>query len=337
MVLNPTERTGKVSDERTARVKAAAAELGYVANFHARAMHLGRAETIGFALDYGEAGREVDDDPMDVGYFHHLTMGIEAVTHFVGHNLALIGPGQSERAVARGVRQLQERRLDALIIPAVLGSPRLTQLIDEAPDLPIVLIEHDGPTALPVVHYDEAEGVRRAVAHLAQLGHRRLVWLGPDHEGPLKRADLFRAAVQAAGLSGDTCLFTVPEPIHDRHALIGAADAAFRAHLQRQHGASGVMCYNDFTAVGACHAVLAAGRHIPQDLSVVGFDDFVAAYLHPRLTTVSHMLVGMGRRAAELALEMAEGATARAALRGRREVLVPELVLRDSTAAPSAP
>jgi LacI family transcriptional regulator len=125
MVLNPTERTGKVSVERTARVKAAAAQLGYVANFHARAMHLGRAETIGFALDYGEAGREVDDDPMDVGYFHHLTMGIEQKTHFVGNNLALIGPGLQERAVERGVRQLQERRLDALIIPAVLSSARL--------------------------------------------------------------------------------------------------------------------------------------------------------------------------------------------------------------------
>ena len=56
MVLNPTERTAKVSAERTARVRAVAEQLGYVANYHARAMHLGRSDTLGFALDYGQAG-----------------------------------------------------------------------------------------------------------------------------------------------------------------------------------------------------------------------------------------------------------------------------------------
>jgi DNA-binding LacI/PurR family transcriptional regulator len=334
MVLNPTERTAKVSDERTALVKAAAERLGYVANYHARAMHLGRAETIGFALDYGEAGRELDDEPMDVGYFHHLTMGIETETHFVGYNLALIGPGTEERAVARGIHQLQQRRLDALIIPAVLSSVRLSNLITEAPDLPIVLIEHDGKTDFPVVHYDEAEGVRRAVAHLAGLGHRRLLWLGPDQDGRRGRADYFSAAAQAAGVTGETCLFRVPEPVHDRHSLIRAASAALAGRMARERQFTGVVCYNDFTAVGAYDALLSAGLTIPRDISVVGFDDFVAAYLFPRLTTVSHMLVGMGRRATQLALEMAGGPAARAALRGRREVLVPELVLRASTAPP---
>lgn len=334
MVLNPTGKTAKVGDERTARVKAAAERLGYVANYHARAMHLGLAETIGFALDYGQAGRELDDDPMDVGYFHHLTMGIEAETHFVGYNLALIGPGTEERAVARGIRQLQQRRLDALIVPAVLSSVRLSSLISEAPDLPIVLIEHDGPSTFPVVHYDEAEGIRRAVVHLAELGHRRLLWLGPDQHGRRGRADHFSAASQAAGLQADTCFFTVPEPVHDRHSLIRASAGALAARIAGGRDFTGIVCYNDFTAVGAYDALLSAGVHIPQQVSVVGFDDFVAAYVHPRLTTVSHMLVGMGRRATQLALEMARGAPARAALRGRREMLVPELVVRASTAAP---
>lgn len=335
MVLNPTSKTGKVSEERTALVKMAAERLGYVANYHARAMHLGLAETIGFALDYGQAGRELDDAPMDVGYFHHLTMGIESETHFVGYNLALIGPGTHERAIERGIRQLLQRRLDALIVPAVLSSVRLSTLIREPPDLPIVLIEHDGPSALPVVHYDEAEGIRRAVQHLAGLGHRRLLWLGPDQDGRRGRAGQFGAALQAAGLEGETVFFTVPEPVHDRHSLIRAAGAALIRRLEAGRGFTGIVCYNDFTAVGAYDALLSTGVRIPQEVSVVGFDDSVAAYLHPRLTTVSHMLVGMGRRATQLALEMAGGAQARAAMRGRREVLVPELVVRASTAPPA--
>lgn len=331
MVLNPTERTAKVSDERTALVKAAAERMGYVANYHARAMHLGRAETLGFALDYGVAGEKTDDEPMGVGYFHHLTMGIEAQTHFVGYNLALIGPGVEERAVDRGLHQLQQRRLDALIIPAVLSSVRLHHLVTEPPDLPIVLIEHDGPSTLPVVHYDEAAGVRRAVEHLAELGHRELLWLGPDDRGPLIRAAMFDQAVRAAGVAGSRLTFTIPEPRYHRSSLINAANAALTARVRQPHTFTGIVCYNDFTAIGAYDALLGAGIPIPGRMSVVGFDDVVAAYVHPRLTTVSHMLVEMGRRAAELALEMAEGQAARTRLRGYRDVLVPKLVTRAST------
>lgn len=334
MVLNPTQRTAKVSDERTALVKAAAERLGYVANYHAQAMHLGRAETLGFALDYGVAGKKVDDEPMGVGYFQHLTMGIENETHFVGYNLALIGPGTEERAVDRGVRQLQQRRLDALIVPAVLSSVRLTHLLAEAPDLPIVLVEHEGASAFPVVHYDEAAGVRVAVEHLAALGHRSLLWLGPDGPGPLSRAALFNQAVHGAQVAGERVTFTIPEPRYQRSSLINAATATLAERLRRQRGFTGIVCYNDFTAVGAYAALLSAGVHIPHEVSVVGFDDFVGAYLHPRLTTVSHMLVQMGRRAAELALEVAEGPAARARLRGHRDVLVPELMSRDSTTTP---
>jgi DNA-binding LacI/PurR family transcriptional regulator len=334
MVLNPTERTAKVSDERTALVKAAAERMGYVANYHARAMHLGRAETLGFALDYGVAGQKVDDEPMGVGYFHHLTMGIEAQTHFVGYNLALIGPGVEERAVDRGVNQLQQRRLDALIVPAVLSSVRLNKLIGEAPDLPIVLIEHDGASGFPVVHYDEAAGVRTAVEHLAGLGHRELLWLGPEDQGPLSRAAMFDQAVRGAGVAGRRLTFTIPEPRYHRSSLIDAATAALTQRLRQPHAFTGIICYNDFTAVGAYAALLSAGVSIPQQMSVIGFDDVMAAYLHPRLTTVSHMLVQMGRRAAELALELAEGPAARARLRGYRDVLVPELVARNSTARP---
>ncbi len=334
MVLNPSSKTAKVSVERTLRVRAAAERLGYVANYHAQAMHLGRAETLGFALDYGQAGSDTQDEPMGGEYFHHLTMGIETQTHFVGYNLALIGPGTSERAVERGVRQLQQRRLDALVVAAVLQSESLSRLVHEAPDLPIVLIEHEGPSQLPVVHYDEAEGVRRAVEHLARLGHRDLLWLGHESPGP-GRQDLFRASAQAAGVAAQACTFVVPEPRHRRTSMIDAATKALSQRLRMPRTFTGIICYNDFTAVGAYAALLSAGVAIPTQMSVVGFDDFMAAYLHPRLTTVSHMLVQMGRRAAELALELATDRTARLRLRGRREVLVPELVVRDSTAPPS--
>jgi LacI family transcriptional regulator len=333
MVLNPSSKSGRVGAERSERVRAAAAKLGYVPNYHARAMQAGRAETLGFALDYGQAGTTSHDEPMGGEYFHHLTMGIEVRTHFVGYNLALIGPGVSERAIDRGVRQLQQRRLDALIVPAVLRSASLTQLVQRPLELPIVLVEHDGPSTMPVVHYDEAEGVRRAVRHLAELGHRHLLWLGPQQDGHTRtREDLFDAALREFDLAGDSCRFIVPEPRYRRTSIIDAATVALGQRLRSPRSFTGVVCYNDFTAVGAYAALLSAGVVIPQQVSVIGFDDFTAAYLHPRLTTISHMLVEMGQRAAELALELVGGSGALARLRGHREVLVPQLVERASTA-----
>lgn len=337
MVLNPGAKTNKVSVERTALVREAAARLGYVANYHARAMQVGRAETIGLALDFGSAGQAPSDEtPMGGEYFHHLTVGIEAQTHFVGYNLALIGPGHQERAVDRGIRQILQRRLDALVVPGVLmRTAEAIQRLVKAQHLPIVLVEHDGAGTLPVVGYDEAEGVRRAVAHLAGLGHRDLLWLGPDGSGPQQREQFFMQAAKTAGLRGSTCRYAEPSGPASRTSTADAALAGLAVQLSKPRSFTGIVCYNDQTAVGAYGALMAAGLVIPRDVSVIGYDDFMAPYLVPRLTTVSHMLVQMGRRAAELALEIAatpDGVQRRA---GHRELLVPELVVRASTAPPA--
>ena len=340
MVLNPGAKTNKVSDERTARVREAATRLGYVGNYHARAMQVGRAETIGLALDFGVAGQAPSDEiPMGGEYFHHLTIGIEAQTHFVGYNLALIGPGTQERAVDRGIRQIQQRRLDALVVPGVLmRSPDRIQRLVQVQDLPIVLVEHDGAGTLPVVSYDEAEGVRRAVAHLAGLGHRELLWLGPGGEGPQLREQHFTTAVKKGGLHGSSCRYGDPVGPASRTMVADAALAALAARLaaprSKPRDFTAIVCYNDQTAVGAYGALMAAGLSIPGDVSVIGYDDFMAPYLVPRLTTVSHMMVQMGRRAAELALEMATSPDGVQRLAGHRELLVPELVVRASTAPP---
>lgn len=340
MVLNPGAKTNKVSDERTARVREAAARLGYVANYHARAMQVGRSETIGLALDFGVAGDvQSDEVPMGGVYFHHLTMGVEAHTHFVGFNLALIGPGREERAVDRAIRQIQQRRLDALVVPGVLmRSPDAIARLVKAQDMPIVLVEHDGAGTLPVVSYDEAEGVRRAVAHLAALGHRQVLWLGEASDGPQQREQQFIAAARAAGLRGSVCHYEKVGCQHTRTTTVDAAQAGLSKFLAagKTREFTAIVCYNDLTAVGAYGALMAAGLSIPRDVSVIGYDDFMAPYLVPALTTVSHMMVQMGRRAAELALEIAaspDGVQKRA---GHRELLVPELVVRASTAPPRA-
>jgi DNA-binding LacI/PurR family transcriptional regulator len=333
MVLNPGKGAARVGPERAERVRQAASQLGYHGNYHARAMQVGRAETIGLALDFGQAGAEPSlEVPMGGEYFHHLTVGVEEQTHFVGYNLAIIGPGHQERAIDRGVRQIRQRRLDALVVPGVLSSVRHNRVLGENRDLPIVLVESDGIGDLPVVTYDEAEGVRRAVAHLAALGHRDLLWLGPACDGnPNLREQLFIKAVWDAGLRGASCRYPEPTGRFTRTTIADAAHAALRGLLAEPRTFTAVVCYNDFNALGAYAALLGAGLAIPHDVSVVGFDDFIATYVWPRMTTVSHMMVQMGKRAGELAIEMAGSAEALVRLRGHREVLAPELIVRDST------
>jgi LacI family transcriptional regulator len=339
MVLNPGKGAGKVGPERSERVRVAAARLGYFGNYHARAMQVGRAETIGLALDFGAVGAEPSlEHPMGGEYFHHLTMGVESYTHYVGFNLALIGPSREERGVGRGVRQIMQRRLDGLVVPGVLVRDERGKALSEGRQLPLVVVEHPGIGDIPVVDYDEIEGLRRAITHLAELGHRDLLWLGPGEDSySTTREQHFIKLVWDAGLRGQSCRYLKPLGEHRRTAIADYAKAALLGHLEKPRTFTAVMCYNDITAVGAYAGLRAAGLQVPGDVSVVGFDDFCAAVMLPRLTTVSHMLVQMGKRAAEMVIAMAASEQALAAMRGKRELLVPELIVRDSTGPMKSP
>jgi LacI family transcriptional regulator len=333
MVLNPGKQRCRVRPECAERIKLAAQRLNYVGNYHARAMQLGKAETIGLAIDIGDPGR-VNPATVAMGgmYFSLMAAGVETHTHFTGYNLTVIGPGLEERAPDRGLRQILQRRLDGLVVAAVLPSIRTSRLICEQPSVPVVLVEFDGVTKLPVVTYDEEQGIVKAVKHLIDLGHRKLLWLGPATDAAGRREQHFIRAVWDAGLKGSSCRFENPEQQPARSNVLGdAAQAALSAHLSQPREFTGIVCYNDAVAVGAYGALMNAGLRIPQDVSVVGFDDFVAEFVFPRLTTVSHVLHEMGLKAAQMAMEMASDPQAIERLRGHREVIAPELVVRSST------
>jgi DNA-binding LacI/PurR family transcriptional regulator len=210
---------------------------------------------------------------------------------------------------------LRARHYNAAI---VLCGPLLG--LDE-PGVPVVAIEQSTVSHLPVVLWDEARAMELLLLHLAALGHQRIVWLGPE-TGALHADRGTRCAevAWAHGLSAESCRFA---PAGD---VIAAARSAMTAHLQRPRTWTAVVCFNDRVAIGAQQAVQAAGLTIPGDVSVVGIDDIEAALATPALTTVNHRLRDMGRRAGELALELAAGRSP-----SRIHVLDPELVVRGST------
>jgi DNA-binding LacI/PurR family transcriptional regulator len=172
--------------------------------------------------------------------------------------------------------------------------------------LPVVLVNCSaGDVDLPTILSDHRSGGRMAVEHLIGLGHRRIghVTAPPENAAAGDREAGARDAVASAGLA--------PDALHvaegDGHVAGGARAAA--ELLTRASDLTAVFAYNDLSAIGVVREVRSRGRRVPEDVSVVGFDDVdVAAYADPPLTTVSQDTRLLGRWAVERLLARIDGA-----------------------------
>ena len=213
--------------------------------------------------------------------------------------------------------------------------------MDELGNDLLVMTEYAGQTQLPMVNWDQTLGVKLAVQHLAELGHRQILWLGPESQTESSsyrvREQLFVTAAWDAGLRGASCRFTNSPDFGPFPAekWSDSASGALGQYISERgkNTFSAILCYNDVTALGAYRALRSAGLSVPEDISVVGFDNIEAPLLIPKLTTVDHMLHEMGRRATDMLLEAAKNPTHWSEWQGRREIIAPELIVRESTRA----
>ncbi|MDX3491156.1 LacI family DNA-binding transcriptional regulator [Streptomyces turgidiscabies] len=315
-VLNQTAGQ-TISDETRQRVLQAVAELDYRPNRAAQGLRQGRSATIGF----------VSHDT-DFGVFAASAIkGAHEVSIRHGNLLLLVNTGGSNRQAAHLVGELLDRQADALIF-AVAGT-RSVVLPPGAGRVPTVLLNCFVPDdSVPSIVPDEERGGREATQALLDLGHRDIAYLTGTVSGWATKARLrgFRTALRAAGLD--------PK---DHTVLSGNyhADSGYelaRTLLRRGPLPTAVMCGNDRMAVGALLALLEAGIRVPEDMSVMGYDDQfeLAAEIHPALSTVRLPYDAMGRLAAEQ-LAAADDP----ALRTGRTLVHCPLVMRDSTTAPA--
>jgi LacI family transcriptional regulator len=341
-VLNDTGPSSGFSATCADRVRQAAERLGYVRNYHAGSLRSGQAQAIGFAFEFG-IGRIASSDAkqsmLGNDYWSRIIGGVAFEARNAGYQLNLVGPTREEGGLDLAFRHLRERRIDGLVVPAQVRKELWRPLLNRS-DSPVVLVGHREATLVPVVDYNDVEAIEHAVAHLADLGHRHVLWFGPpsepDSDTADRRAKAFAYAALDAGLQGSVERFARDESYPDPPRTIEYAHAGMSRILSQPRQFTAVVCYNDHTALGVYRAAYEAGLSIPRDLSVVGFDDFVADHAWPPMTTVSHQCVTMGRRATELLLEMIEEPRKRQALCGHYEQVKPELMLRESTAPPPA-
>jgi LacI family transcriptional regulator len=354
-VLNNGKHADRISVACSSRVKAVARDLGYATNYHHRSLRTGRAEALGIALEIGQVGQTSPVAGL-IGnpYFHGLISGVEAATHEAGYALTLLGPHQRASAAERGLLALRQRRLDALVVPGVVRGAGLGSIVSESPELPVVVIQARVPTQLPTIDFDIPRAAAMIMEHLAGLGHREVLWVGEDVVTPNAREQVMMRAAWDRGLRGTSCRFQVIDPSTGVQGIIGHPEDVLAAHAsaavekyvaQHQAGGGGaaagaggrmpftaVIGYNDATAIGAMRGLMKRGLRVPQDASVVGFDNATAPLAFPPLTTIDHRFGDLGRRAGRLAIDMAVGGEERRLeLRGHREVLEPLLVVREST------
>jgi LacI family transcriptional regulator/LacI family repressor for deo operon, udp, cdd, tsx, nupC, and nupG len=305
---------GRISDATVQRIRQLADEMGYTPSAVAQSLVTQRTRPIGVVVT-------TIADPFVV----NVVSGIEEAAQAAGYSVFLSSShNDSERELAV-VGTFHRRRVDAVIVSASrVGNFYAAHL--QRFQVPIVLINSQAESdTLHSVASDDVQGATLAVNHLLQQGHRRIAYIGSAARphSSLRRRDGYQQALAAAG--------TVPDP---RWAVAPEAPGDLEAG---QRGLAGVLAveptavftYNDMTAVGVLLEARRRGIAVPQQLSVVGFDDIeLTRFLHPPLTTVNQPKQAMGRAAVHMALALLNGQEA------HNQLLPCSLVVRDSTARP---
>ena len=319
---------GRARPETRTRVRDAARDLGYRPSGVARSLKLRTTQTLGLIIT-----------DIENPFFPQLVRAVEDVAREHGFALLLCNATDDPDREASYLDLLVDRRVDGVVIAVSGLGARQGAWLADAP-LPVVLVNSVAPgLPHPAIASDNLDGGRQAAAHLLDLGHRRLGVLtaGPRIADASDRVDGVRQAFTERGLDPGTLTMEVGEP------GVGGGEAALCRLLERAPETTGILAYNDLMAIGALRAIRAAGRTVPAEMSVVGFDDVaIAAYTDPPLTTIAQAIGELGRMAVEdLVGRIADaGAGSGAIVTGRRgpptapTILPVRLVARGSSGPP---
>ncbi len=317
--LNP-DLPGRIAPETTRRVRAAARTLGYHPNPVARSLRTRRS---------GAVGVVVPDLANPV--IPPIVRGIENVLWTVGIACLLADTDNDGEREAALITELRDRHCDGLVVStATRAGATVAALAKDG--LPTVLVTRDiDAGSLPFVGADDAAGVRAAVTHLANLGHRRIAHLTgpPALSTTAVRLSAFEEAVRRRGFDPSDVLVS-----HGDGFTVDAGRELAAEMLAGRSDITAIVAGNDMIALGCYHALAEAGRRCPDDVSIVGHNDMpMVDSLQPPLTTVAIPQYEIGRRAASRMLEFLSGN----AIGASRDLLPAELVIRGSTTSAPAP
>lgn len=310
IVVRGVPGASQATRERVLRV---ATELGYRPDTRARLLAGRRSRLLGVTLALNHP-------------FHaDLAEGVYAAAEPLGYEVVLSAI-TTRRTPRRAIDTLLDYRCEAaILVGALVREPALSALGERLPV--VVLGQRAGGGAVDVIRTDDAAGMRLAVDHLVGLGHRDIVHVdGARGPGASERRSGYRSAMRRRGLSERIRIVPGGQSEED------GAEAA-RTLLQGARPTA-VLTYNDRCAVGLLDVFIRAGLGVPEDVSVVGYDDSQVARLpYLRLTTVSQDAGHLARLAVQRAVARLEGGE----VPERETVLLPHLAVRGTSAELTSP
>jgi DNA-binding LacI/PurR family transcriptional regulator len=303
----------RIGAETKKRVQALAKEMGYIPNTVAKSLVANQTWTIGIEL-------AAISDP----FMGRVVEGVEQAAIEVGFNVFVSTSQHDHQRGIAGIEMLQQRRVDGIIVLASHLFYQYPQFFERS-TVPIVFINEQKPgKTMHFVSIDDVHGAQLAVEHLLALGHRRIGYVGVTNRAKSNQYRLkgYQDALEAADVASDPALIFTSNTIKD-DAKVG--EASLEPLLAA--GATAVFCYNDTTAMGLLAACHKRGLFVPDNLSVIGFDDIdMAAYIYPPLTTIRQPRFELGQRAMQMMLNLLDGQ------KPDNQILPGELVVRQTTA-----
>jgi LacI family transcriptional regulator len=303
--------TRSVSPRTAARVLAAVERTGYSQNTIARALARSRTQSVGLALS-----------GISNPYFIDLVAAIEGEAGRADHVLLLGDTHEDPDQELQVVQALVQRRVDGLLLAPTAGASERVLRYLAAQSLPVVLVDRFVSAGLDAVGTDNEVPTGQLVDHLAELGHRRIAMIAgfPGLSTTTERIRGYRMALLRNGLAEDDALI----------AQTGWRDAARSATsrlLDLSDPPTALVCGANHTTIDVLHVLSERKLRVPDDIALVGFDDFDWADLFaPRLTAIRQRTREIGERAVSLLLSRIEDPT----LAPRQERLSATFVHRDS-------
>lgn len=297
------------------RVWDAVSELGYVPDTQARALVSGRSRMIGVIIS-----------DITNPFFPELIQGFEDVAVENGYEVLIGSTNYDPERMERCIRRIVERNAEGVAVMTFgIEAPLLNQLADR--NVPMVFVDV-GPEQrdISILRVDYLHGIRQGVQHLAALGHRKIAFV----TGPLRlhsahsRLAAFNMSLQECGISPRK------EWIVDGNHTMEGGMAAAEQILAAKQQPTAVMCSNDMSAIGVLHKAYRAGLRVPDDLSVIGFDDIrMAEAMIPPLTSVQMSRMNLAQAAVSALRAHIEGTSPQ-----REYKIDTNLVVRASTNFP---
>jgi LacI family transcriptional regulator len=284
-VSRTINRVPSVNKKLAKRVLAAIADLNYYPNTQARTLVSGKSKIFGLLIS------EITNP-----FFPELIQGFEDIAIENGYDIMVSSTNYDVTRMRTCVRRLLERSVEGVAVMTFgIEAPLLDELASR--NIPMVFIDAGIPNPLvSTLTVDYKRGIREGVQHLAALTHRQIAFVS----GPLQQ--LSCQLRKAAFLSSLEEVGIIPDPLlllEGDHTLEGGIRATEHL-LKGKNLPTAVMCSNDMTAIGVLRTFIRAGVRVPEDVSVIGFDDIhLAEFVHPPLTTVNMSRVAIARAAFE--------------------------------------